>query len=227
MGAGGFPVDLVLFGMIAAFLVLRLRSILGRRTGYERPPELRPQEARRGPFGGAKVIEGKAEPVPAPAAASARKLPDPASPAGQGLARMHALDRGFDPARFLDGAEAAFRMIVTAFAAGNRTALRPLLSEDTWRAFDLAIAAREQAGETQRTDIKAITAAGIESAELHGSTAAITVRFVSDQVNLTLGRDNHPVAGTDAQTEIADIWTFEKDLPGADPTWRLVVARSA
>jgi len=226
MGASGFPVDLVLFGMIAAFLVLRLRSILGRRSGYERPPELRPQETRRGPFGGPKVIEGKAEPV-AEAPATGRKLPDPAGPVGAELARMRAVDRNFDPARFLDGAEAAFRMIVTAFAAGNRTALGPLLSEDTFRAFDLVITAREQAGETQRTEIKAITAAGIEAAELHGSTADITVRFVSDQINLTAGRDGHPVAGTEALTEIADIWSFEKDLAAADPTWRLVAARSA
>lgn len=224
--SGGFPVDLILFGMIAAFLVLRLRSILGRRTGFERPPELRP-EPRRGFFGGGQVIDGKAEPVPEASPASPRKLPDSASPTGQVLARMRAVDRGLDPVRFLDGAEAAFRMIVTAFATGNRAALRPLLSEDTWRAFDLAITAREQAGETQRTEIKAIDASTIEEAELHGSVADITVRFVSDQINTTLGRDGHPVTGTDALTEIVDIWTFERDLTSSDPTWRLVAARSA
>ena len=223
--SGGFPIDLILFGMIAAFLVLRLRSILGRRTGFERPPELRP-DLRRGLFGGG-VIEGKAEPVPEKPPASMRKLPDPASPAGQALARMRTIDPNLDPARFLDGAEAAFRMIVTAFAAGNRAALRPLLSEDTWRAFDLAITAREQAGETQRTEIKAINSATIEEADLRGSTADITVRFASDQINATLGADGHPVAGADALTEIVDAWTFEKDLASADPTWRLVAARSA
>jgi predicted lipid-binding transport protein (Tim44 family) len=228
MGAGGFPVDLILFGMVAAFLVLRLRSILGRRSGFERPPELRPQEFNRGPFGAAQVIEGKAEPVSdAPTAAAARTLPDPSSPVGQTLARMQALDGNFDPARFLDGAQAAFRMVVTAFASGNRTALQPLLSEDTWRAFDLAIAAREQAGESQRTEIKAITAATIEDAELRGRVADITVRFVSDQVNVTIGRDGQPAAGTEALTEIVDVWTFERELASADPTWRLVAARSA
>lgn len=223
---GGFPIDLILFGMIAAFLVLRLRSILGRRTGFERPPELRPDLRRR--IFGAPVIEGKAEPVPDAKPAPARKLPDPASPAAQALVRMRGVDSSFDPARFLDGAEAAFRMIVTAFAAGNRAALRPLLSEDTWRAFDLAITAREQAGESQHTEIKAVNAATIEEAELRGSVADITVRFVSDQINLTLGRDGHPVSGTDSLTEIVDVWTFEKDLASsAEPTWRLVAARSA
>ena len=223
--SGGFPIDLVLFGMIAAFLVLRLRSILGRRTGFERPPELRP-DLRRRLFGGG-VIEGKAEPVAEAPQKPARVLPDPVSPPGQALARMRGVDRSFDPARFLDGAEAAFRMIVTAFAAGNREALKPLLSEDTWRAFDLSIGAREQAGETQRTEVKAINAATIEAADLRGSIADITVRFVSDQVNLTLGRDGHPVSGTDALTEIVDVWTFERDLASGDPTWRLVSARSA
>src|SRR5579875_2132911 len=98
--SGSFPIDLVLFGMIAAFLVLRLRSILGRRTGYERPPQAAPRpDLRQGP-----IIEGHAEPPPA---APGRVLPDPASPVGQTLARMRELDRGFDPQRFLDGAESA------------------------------------------------------------------------------------------------------------------------
>ncbi|MBV9783417.1 MAG: Tim44 domain-containing protein [Acidisphaera sp.] len=225
-GAGsGFPIDLVLFGMIAAFLVLRLRSILGRRTGYERP-ELRPQPGPdlRGPtMQDGRVIDGRAEPVTERAA---RKLPDPASPLGHTLARMQSVDRGFDPARFLDGAEAAFRMIVTAFAAGDRATLRPLLSEDTWRAFDAAIATREAAGERQRSDIQQVREVTIESADLRGSVADIGVRFVSDQISLTT-KDGQPVSGTDAVTEITDLWMFERDLAAADPTWRLVSARSA
>lgn len=225
MGAsGGFPIDLVLFGMIAAFLVLRLRSILGRREGFERPPEpLQPEAApgatpreAHGP-----TIEGAAEP------AGGRALPDPAGPAGQVLERMRRIDRNFQPAHFLAGAETAFRMIVVAFATGNRDTLRPLLSDDTYRAFDAAISAREQRGETQRTEIRSITAAAIEQADLRGSLGAITIRFVSDQVNLTLGPDGQPAMGTDAVTEITDLWTFERDLATTDPTWRLVAARSA
>ena len=225
MGAsGGFPIDLVLFGMIAAFLVLRLRSILGRREGFERPPEavrpdappgLAPREAA-GP-----VIEGAAEPAPG------RAPPDPASPAGQVLGQVSRIDRGFDPAHFLTGAESAFRLIVVAFATGNRDTLRPLLSDETYRAFDSAISAREQRGETQRTEIKSIPSATIEHADLRGSLAAVTVRFVSDQVNLTLDNAGAPVHGTDAVTEITDLWTFERDLGARDPTWRLVAARSA
>jgi predicted lipid-binding transport protein (Tim44 family) len=222
---GGFPIDIVLFGMVAAFLVLRLRSILGRRQGFERPAETPVQpDPRAGTAPQLKdgpVIDGTAEP------ASARALPDPASPPGQILVGMAQIDHQFHPARFLDGAEAAFRIIVTAFAAGDRDKLRGLLSDDTFRAFDTAITARAAAGETQRTEIRAIGSAAIDHAELHGSTAAITVRFVSDQVNLTLGRDGHPTAGTDAVTEITDLWTFERDLATVNPIWRLVAARSA
>jgi predicted lipid-binding transport protein (Tim44 family) len=224
-GSGGFPIDIVLFAMIAAFLVLRLRSVLGRRQGFERPPEpLAPVESPlRAPPGrtDGPVIEGSAEPV------RLRDLPDPASPPGQALARMTQADRSFDPSRFLDGAEAAFRIIVAAFAAGERASLRPLLSDDTYNAFESAIAAREAARQTQRTEIRGIEHAAIEQADLRGTIADITVRFVSDQINVTTGADGLPVAGADAVTEITDLWTFERNLAASDPTWRLIAARSA
>jgi predicted lipid-binding transport protein (Tim44 family) len=223
MGASGFPVDLILFGMIAAFLVLRLRSILGRRTGFERqaPPQYQ-APAGQNPAG--PVIEGRAE---TPAATASRTLPDAESPVGQNLARMHSIDRTFDPAAFLDGAEKAFRMIVAAFASGDRGTLRGLLNDETYNAFEQAIAARESAGQTQISTIHSIHSATIENAELRGNVASITVRVVSDQTSLTQDQAGHPVLGTDAVTEITDVWTFEKDLSTRDPAWRLVSARSA
>ena len=124
-------------------------------------------------------------------------------------------------------AEAAVRLIVTAFAEGNRDTLRPLLNEDTYKAFDAAITARETNGEVQKTEIKSIQAMTIESAELRGNVGVITVRFVSDQVNITVGREGKPVAGADAVMEITDVWTFERDLTSPDPTWRLIAARNA
>jgi predicted lipid-binding transport protein (Tim44 family) len=237
---GGIPVDLILFGGIALFLVLRLRSILGRRDGFERPPQPEPGPQPNAQTGASqqsgnvigmpgvvlpgvqpRTIDAAPEPV------AMRTLPDPASPVGQSLLRMQGIDRNFTAARFLDGAESAFRIIVLGFAAGARDTLHPLLSPDTYAAFEAAIAAREAAGETQRTEIRTIESATIESAELKGSTADITVRFVSDQVNVTLGSNGLPVAGADAVMEITDLWTFERDLATADPTWRLVAARSA
>ncbi len=216
---GSFPIDLVLFAMIAAFLVLRLRSILGKRTGFEgaAAPVVRPVTKP-----GATVIDGHAE----PAAAHARPLPDPTGPIGRTLAAMREADRRFDAAQFLAGAEHAFRMIVAGFAAGDRVRLRSLLADQTYGAFERVIAAREEAGETQRTEIREIEEVTITDATLSGSLASIVVRFVSRQVNLTLDKAGNPVAGTDAVTEIGDVWTFERRLGQSDLTWRLAAARS-
>jgi predicted lipid-binding transport protein (Tim44 family) len=227
-GLNSFPIDLVLFGVVALLLVLRLRSILGKRTGFERPPQpLSPRIAEPLPVNGraGPVIDGTAAVAPL----KSRAMPEPASEIGQVLARMAMLDPSFSSQGFLDGAERAFRMIVLAFAAGERAKLRPLLGDDMYRAFDTAIGAREAAGETQTTEIKAMPAITYEAAEIHGaSVGELSVRFVSDQINMTVSRDGKPVAGTDAVTEIVDIWTFERDLANRkDPSWRLVAARSA
>ena len=220
--SGGFPVDLVLFGMIAAFLVLRLRSILGKRQGFERQaPPMQPEPMR--PMNG-PIIEAKAEP---PQPAAVQPMPDAASPTGRALAQMRELDHSFDPARFLAGADQAFRMIVAAFAAGNRAGLRALLSDDTYGAFEQAISAREKTGETQVSEIKSIEHLGIDAAELKGRVGSVTVKIVSDQVSYTHDANGRPLTGADAVTEITDLWTFERDLSTRDPTWRLVAARSA
>ena len=224
---GSFPIDLVLFGLIAAFLVLRLRSILGRRSGFERPPQADGvPEAGPVQVPGLSPVRRPAASAPPEPAVPTRALPDPASLVGQELARMKTADRDFDPAHFLSGAEAAFRMIVAAFAAGDRVALRPLLADETYHSFEQAIAAREAAGETQRSEIRGIEQATIEQASLAGTHAAITVRIVSDQVAETLGADSRPVAGADAVAEITDLWTFERDLSDSNPAWRLAAARS-
>ncbi len=226
--AGRFPIDIVLFAMIAAFLVLRLRGILGRQTGLTRRSASVP--GARPPVG--PVIEGRADPAPAPAD---RPLPDPSGAIGLKLSRIRDRDRGFEPAAFLRGAEAAFRKIVQAFAEGDRGTLRANLTDPAYNVFDAAITAREAARETQRPEIRNILHAGITDANLTQQgglwRAAIDVRFVSDQVSLVLGRDGQPVSGADATTELSDLWTFERLLDaagaGAGPNWRLANARSA
>jgi predicted lipid-binding transport protein (Tim44 family) len=224
MGAGGgFTIDLILFGMIAAFLVLRLKSILGKRTGFERPPQsARPIEPPP-MFDPVRKVAAPAQPAPV----SHRAVPEPVSALGQTLTQMTAIDRSFSPAGFLDGAEKAFQIIVHGFAAGDRGALRPLLGEETWKAFDLAITEREKAGHTQITEVRSIHGITIETAELTGTVASVGVRIVSDQVNMTQTQSGQVLAGTDAVTEITDLWTFERDLAQPNPIWHLVAARSA
>ena len=226
MGAsGGFPIDLILFGMIAAFLVLRLKSILGKRTGYERPPQ--PIQPRAVPAAAAAPQTHDAAPAAQAASAQYRTVPEPLSALGQSLARMKTVDRAFQPGAFLDGAEKAFQIIVYAFAAGDRATLRPLLGDETWKAFDLAITEREKAGHNQVTEVRSIHGISIETAELTGTVASIGVKIVSDQVNMTHTQSGQVITGTDAVTEITDLWTFERDLAQANPVWHLVAARSA
>ena len=221
--SGGLPIDLILFAMVAAFLVLRLRSVLGRRTGFERPPAEQPAPGMTHP-----VPPREAElPPPVQAGPGARALPDPQSPVGQALLRIRGADPTFDPGAFLNGAEGAFRMIVQAFAAGDRDTLRGLLSDESFAGFDQAISARDIAGETQRTELRAINDMAIEAAELRGTIADITVRIVSDQVNLITAKDGSISAGAEAVTEITDLWTFQRDTGSSDPTWKLVGTRSA
>lgn len=225
--SGGFPIDLILFGMVAAFLVLRLRGILGRRTGYERPPT--PVEPTGAGEEAARTIDTRAEEVGLPQIGGPgpkRSLPDPASTPGQTLARIRQIDPEFDPAGFLVGAEGAFAMIVDAFARGDRDTLRTLLSPEVFADFEAAITAREQAGERQRTDLVALRESAILEADLRGTVATIGVRFVSDQINMTYGPDGSVVAGGEAVTETVDVWSFARDLNSADPTWLLVGTRS-
>jgi len=222
---GGFPIDLILFAMVAAFLVLRLRSVLGRRQGFERPPQAEPGAPAYDPRG-ARPAELDPN-LPPPPSSTRRGLPEPNSAAGRALTAIRSADPAFDPQSFLSGAEGAFRMIVDAFAAGDRETLRNLLSTDTYAGFEAAIAAREAAGETQRTEIRGLHELAIDNAELRGNTASITVRFISDQVNLTTGRDGSIASGAEAVVELNDVWTFQREIGAAEPTWKLVATGAA
>src|SRR5690242_17233512 len=126
--------DIILFAMVAAFLVLRLRSVLGRRTGQERRPDpvLRRAEAPPGEKLADKVVAlGTRNPAVPPPVVTAT----PPDAVAAGLERIHTADPGFEPAQFLEGARFAFEMIVGAFAAGDKARLRPLLSDDVYQPF--------------------------------------------------------------------------------------------
>ena len=223
----GGTVEIILLAMVAGFLVLRLRSVLGRRQGFERPPQTDARPAGYDPRSAARPADGSAPEEPgqaAPVAAGSgrRTVPDRRTPVGQALARIAGVDASFDPSRFLDGAESAFHMILTAFAGGDRGTLRALLSDDAYAGFAKVLDGREAAGERQQTELRAVNEVSIEAADLRGTVADVTVRFVTDQINMTTGRDGEVVTGSDAVTELTDLWTFQRDLSSADPTWKLV-----
>jgi predicted lipid-binding transport protein (Tim44 family) len=145
---------------------------------------------------------------------------------GERLMQIVNADPHFDPPKFLNGAETAFRVIVTAFAAGDRASLKSNLTDHVYQTFDAAITAREAANERHRTEIKAITGADIEDAQLIGDLAAIIVRFASQQINVTLDAAGNPASGDTGIADIVDLWTFERRVKSADPSWRLAAARS-
>lgn len=223
MGDGFQFLDIVLFAMVAAFLVLRLRSVLGRRTGHEqrRPDPISQRGQERD--SDSNVVD---LPRPADAKAALSEI-DPSDPLAAGLARIGIADNSFDPAGFLQGSRAAFEMIVQAFASGDTETLRNLLADDVYENFSDAIRQRSDAGHTLETTIVGIRSADIVEADMDGSNAAVTVKFVSEQVNVTHDSEGRVVEGDPNQvTNITDIWTFHRDTSVRDPNWKLVETRS-
>lgn len=213
--------DIILFAMVAAFLVLRLRNVLGRRTGNERRRELFVRRTRPAPEKGSNLVESNpvAAPVPMPV--------PPANAVAEGLTEIHRADPSFDPAHFLEGARTAFDMIVTAFANGDRAALRPLLSDEVVQQFVSAIDDRAAAKETLETKILRLDNADIVEAELLGRNAQVTVKLTSQQINVTRAMDGSIVDGDpEHPTQKTDYWTFARDTRSSDPNWVLVATSS-
>jgi predicted lipid-binding transport protein (Tim44 family) len=220
---GDFPhyFDIILFAMVAGFLILRLRSVLGRRTGQERRrnnPFLRQPE----PTGDKVVPLGPRVAVPPPTATA-----PPGDAVAAGLAAIHNADPEFDPAHFVDGARVAFEMIVAAFAAGDKAKLRPLLSDEVYRPFSAAIDEREAAKETLETRILGMKQLDIVEAQLAGRWARVTLKIVSDQINVIRAHDGSIVDGDpEHPIEKTDFWTFARDTRSTDPNWALVATDS-
>jgi len=210
-------VDIIFFAMVAAFLVLRLRSVLGRRTEIDRPPP-RPE----GAVGDNVVaLPERREPIPG------FEAPAPGSLVADGVEAIRRSDPSFTPESFLSGARAAFGMIVAAYAAGDAKALRPLLSDEVFTNFNNAIDARRKAGETLDTEVVSLKALKLTDAKVEAGSAVVTVTFVSDQVNVIRDAQGVVVDGDPARVaEVTDIWTFARDTRAKDPNWQLVATRS-
>jgi len=215
--------DIVLFAMIAVFLVLRLRSVLGRRTGNEPRPD---QIMRRAEPAADKIVtlgNNARRPIAPPVLVTAT----PADAVAVGLERIRSADRNFDPPAFLEGARSAFDLIVGAFAAGDKARLRPLLNDDVFRLFSGAIDERTGGGETLETRVLQMKGVDIAEAGLNGSFARVTVKFVSDQIHALRAHDGSVVDGDpEHPIEKTDFWTFVRDTRAADPNWALVATAS-
>jgi predicted lipid-binding transport protein (Tim44 family) len=225
---GGF-LDIIIFAAIALFLVFRLRSVLGRRTGHERPPPDRLSPQQREAPNNDNVVE-LPDRTARPDDAEDPDFIAPASddPLAAGLTQIKIADSNFDPAEFTTGARAAFEMVVQAFAEGDLKTLRSLLNDEVYDNFSAAVQQREDANEVLETTVIGVNKADIIEARVEGRMAFITLKFLSEQVNVTRDKDGEVIDGDPNRiTEITDIWTFARNTRARDPNWTLVETRSS
>ncbi|MDP6952133.1 MAG: Tim44/TimA family putative adaptor protein [Alphaproteobacteria bacterium] len=224
-GMQGFQFfDLFIFAMIAAFLVLRLHRVLGRRTGHQPPPE----QNRRDAGESGEVIplpdrNAQREDMDEETAEEAGTPPPPPRRGPAGMTQVKIADPGFDEASFMDGARYAFETILEAYASGNKKSLKSLLALPVYEGFADEIDRREKANETLETSMVSFILADIVGAAMAGHKARLTVEFLTEQVNVLRDAEGDVIDG-DAATvaKITDIWTFERDTRSRDPNWQLV-----
>ncbi len=224
-------IDIIIFAIIAAVIIHRLRSVLGTRHGDERQ--------RANPFAETPAYQ-KPDVMPHPVHRPARAKPidweesraliDVAPQdhaAGEELktrlSELAAADAGFDIEGFVSGARMAFEMIVTSYAKGDRAALKPLLSEKLYEDFAGGIKSREQAGRTTSIEIHRIKSARIVDARLAGVMAYVTIDFDVEETTVTRDAAGQVIEGDPERlTEVTDIWTFARDIRSDDPNWILI-----
>ena len=209
-------IDIIIFAVIAVLLVLRLRSVLGQRTGYEQPRD----KLNVKQF---DTTENDNEPSPL--------HPEPLEKnpvMSHGLDALRQVDHNFNEKEFIDGANAAFEMILTAYAEGDLTQLRRLLGYDLLQSFTSSIQARAKANESLSISIDEIREVSILNILVSDQTASITVHFHSIQKRIAKDENGEAIEpDTSGAIEFTDVWTFERDLTLSDPNWKLTETESA
>jgi predicted lipid-binding transport protein (Tim44 family) len=232
---GSFDFVTFFFFVAAVIIFIQLRSVLGKRTGHEqRPPH--DQMHRRDQ---AQAAEGMDDPkvVTLPRRGRENAEPDgfaaidayaePGTELNRGLREVVAADPSFSPNDFVAGATAAYEMIVSAYAEGDRKTLKGLLSREVYDGFVAAIDEREARGETVRSNFVGIEKASIIQAEMKGAEANITLRIISQLISATLDKDGEVVEGDLVETaDVNDVWTFARDTRSRDPNWRLIATEA-
>ena len=226
----------IIFLALAVFIFLRLRNVLGQRTGDERPPfDRAARDVLRGAPDNVVAMPGKTiDQAPLAPSADPAVVPDrwkgiaeSGSVLARGLDQIAVSDPSFDAQHFLSGAKSAYEMIVLAFANGDRRALKDLLSPEVYEGFETAIKEREQRGERVETRFASIDKAEIVNAETRDRSAQITIRFVSQMISVTRDKAGTVVDGNPEKlTDVTDVWTFARDIASRDPNWKLVGTES-
>ena len=231
-----FDIYTIIFLALAILIFLKLRSVLGQRTGRERPPydPYSARDAMRGatndnvvrlPGRSADTPPTAAEPVDA--AERWKGIAEPGSSLASGLDAIASEDKSFNAKHFVSGARTAYEMIVLAYAQGDRRTLRNLLAREVYEGFEAAIRERESKGETVESRFVAIEKSDITGAELRNRVAQITVRFVSQLISVTRDKAGTVIEGTPEKViDVTDVWTFARDLSSRDPNWKLVATEA-
>jgi len=232
-----FDITTIIFALLAAFVVWKLRSVLGTRTGHEQPPQDRMGRAERSEEG---RPEGKVIRLPGAANDSGpgrfedRDKPDrwapyaeAGTPVALGFDSVVKADPSFDPSEFAEGAKAAYEMIIGSFAAGDRQTLKGLLAKDVFESFVAAIDDRESRGETVETTFVSLDKIEYVDIQMRGKTAHVSVKFQSKLISATRDKDGAVIEGSSERiVDMIDIWTFARDVTLRDPNWRLVATEA-
>lgn len=228
----GFDLSVIVFLVLAAFVGWRLYSVLGTRTerdGEPSPSRFRPVAPAKPaeiPAANDTIIEGETKPVHDPA--RWRGIAEADSPLAQSLDLIVEAEPGFDARHFLSGGRAAYEAIVLAFAAGDRSTLKDLLSRDVFESFTGAIAERESKGETVETTFVGLDKVEIKDAQIKGKTVQITVKFLSKLITATRNAKGDIIEGaTDKVIDVTDVWTFAREVGSRDPAWKLIATEAA
>jgi predicted lipid-binding transport protein (Tim44 family) len=226
----------IIFALLAIFVLWKLRSVLGTRTGQEKQTPINPFAKRtpapvqNGDDGKVVRLPGAAE-VPRNAQAADpdrwKGYAEPGSKSAEGLDAIAASDRKFTVDTFVAGAKTAYEMIIMAYAAGNRDLLRSLLADDVYESFLTAIKQRESRDQTMETTLVSLDKVSFDDVGLRGRSAQITVRFAAKLVTATHDRGGNVVEGNPEKVvDIIDIWTFARDVDSRNPNWKLVATQT-
>jgi predicted lipid-binding transport protein (Tim44 family) len=208
---------IVILALVALFIGLRLYSVLGERTGHEQQPILKPADpdARVEP----RVSQPSVTTSPASDSGDMAFVPT----AGPGVRAILAADPAFDVARFLEGAKAAYRMILEAFWKGDLDEVRRHVDDHVFETFSSAVEQRKKDGLALDNRLVAIEQAVISEAAVDGNLAVLTVRFEADIAAVTRNAAGEVVAGSMSDAvQTRDLWTFRRDLSSRNPNWVLI-----
>ena len=211
-------IQLLVLAGIAIFLILKLRSVLGSREGFEKPPAAIAPDTRRGRKPALEVIEG------GPDRDITDHVPE-ASDSARALAAMKSVEPSFKVGDFLKGARGAYEMILMAFERGDLAAVRPFLSPEVFEAFSSVVAERADKGWTVKTTFVGLADLGLKEAtfDRQSREAELSVRFVAELTSVVHDRAGEVVEGNpNTIKRQRDVWTFARTMGSSDPNWLLV-----